>query len=79
MVRILALLACAIDGVPYKHLVNLIRSLPNSNDDFGIDFDSWRPATGPESKEPLLRFRTEPTRVAEAAARANAAYTASGR
>lgn len=79
MVRILVLLACVIDGVPYKHLVNLIRSLPNSNNDFGFEFDAWSAAAGSEANEPLLRPRTASTGVGEAAARADTASSASGR
>lgn len=79
MVRILILLASAIDGVPYKHLADLIRSLPNSNHDFGFEFDSWSAATGAEANEPLLRRRTGSASVEQAAACANTAYSAGGR
>lgn len=79
MVRILVLLASVIDGVPYQHLVNLIQSLPNSNDDFGFAFDAWSAATGTEANEPLLPLRTGPTSVGKVAACANTACSASGR
>jgi hypothetical protein len=49
MVRILVLLTCVIEGVSYQQLANLIRSLPNCNDDFGFEFDSCSAATGTDS------------------------------
>lgn len=78
MVRILVLLACAIDGAPYKQLVNLIRSLPNCNDAFGFEFDSRSAAAGTEGNEALLGIRTGSTSV-DAPACANTAFSASGR
>ena len=79
MVRILVLFACVIDGISYTRMLDLVRSLPDRNDDFGFEFTPRSVAGSTYAAVPVLQFPIRAASPVDAPARASTARLANGR